>query len=167
MASQAFHRFTYHLPPPAETLAILVGCLEVTIFGLGGLANIPEFAKAYGLPLVATTFKARANVGPSEMSQVDAKETAKEDKRQEAWIMSTVARNIQNGCVILALGLYVRDRRALGIAMVANLITTTSDALIVSKYGVEETFWGHVFGMANSVLIGGSLLYWKRGDPWW
>lgn len=81
--------------------------------------------------------------------------------------MSTVARNIQNGCVILALGLYVRDRRALGIAMVANLITTTSDALIVSKYGVEETFWGHVFGMANSVLIGGSLLYWKRGDPWW
>ena len=168
MASQTFRDIYAHMPPPAETLAILVGTMELTVFGLGGLANPVEFAKGYGLPLLPATSKTQT-AGPSEVSKADAKNDQQNSpgRRQEAWILSTVARNIQNGAVLLALGLYARDRRALGIAVSAGLITTVADAVIVQYYGVKEAVWGHVFGIVNSIAIGGSLLYWRREDKLW
>ncbi|KAK3071999.1 hypothetical protein LTR53_007629 [Teratosphaeriaceae sp. CCFEE 6253] len=163
MASGAFQSFRANLPPPAECLAILVGCMELTVFGLGGLANPFEFCKGYGIPwLPSLTSK-----GPRALEAGSDDTEDEVSKTQQAYVAAIAARNIQNGVLLLTLGMYARDRRALGIAVTAGLITTVADALIVQWYGVKEAVWGHVFGIFNSAAIGGSLLYWGRNDPLW
>nr|POF06996.1 hypothetical protein CFP56_31620 [Quercus suber] len=87
--------FWAHLPPPAECLALLLGCAEVTIFGLGGLANRTAFAQAYGLPL------------SSETSPPDERTSSNNngDKRtHEALVAAIAARNLHNGVLLLVLG---------------------------------------------------------------
>ena len=159
--SQAFRDFRAGLPPPAECLAILVGCMEVTIFGLGGFANPLEFSRGFGVPMLPA--------GSTTASSSDGK-SARDDevqKTQQAYITAIAARNLQNGILLLTLGCYLRDRRALGIAVACGLVATVGDALIVQYYGVKEAIWGHVFGIVNSAAIGGSLLYWSRTDKLW
>ncbi|KAI7403665.1 hypothetical protein KC336_g14192, partial [Hortaea werneckii] len=87
-------------------------------------------------------------------------------KTQEGYIMAIAARNLQNGVLLLTLGCYVRDRRALGIAVASGVVTTVSDALIVWAQGPEASsyIWGHLIGVVNSIAIGGSLLYWGKGE---
>ncbi|KAK3629534.1 hypothetical protein LTR56_017963 [Elasticomyces elasticus] len=155
--SSAFQTFRANLPPPAECLAILVGCMELTVFGLGGLANPLEFTKGYGLPLITS----------SSTSATSTEKATDDEKKQQAYVAAIAARNVQNGILLLTLGCYVRDRRALGFAVMAGLITTVADTLIVQWYGAKDAVWGHVFGMFNSAAIGGSLLYWGRNDPLW
>ncbi|TKA62043.1 hypothetical protein B0A55_11325 [Friedmanniomyces simplex] len=156
--SSAFQSFRANLPPPAECLAILVGCMELTVFGLGGLANPLEFSKGYGLPLLTASSTSSGDITTKDKEN---------DKTQQAYVAAIAARNIQNGVLLLTLGCYVRDRRALGFAVAAGLVATVADTLIVQYYGVKEAVWGHVFGVFNSAAIGGSLLYWGRNDPWW
>ncbi|KAK0345359.1 hypothetical protein LTR91_004440 [Friedmanniomyces endolithicus] len=158
--SSAFDSFRANLPPPAECLAILVGCMELTVFGLGGLANPVEFCKGYGLPLITSSSTTSSDMTTKTKDSDD-------DKLQQAYVAAIAARNIQNGVLLLTLGCYVRDRRALGVAVAAGLIATVADTLIVQYYGLKEAVWGHVFGVFNCVAIGGSLLYWGRYDPWW
>ena len=158
--------FYAHLPPPAECLAILVGCAELTVFGLGGLANPVEFAKGYGLPL-----------SPSSTSQkqpdaIDASSEQNENaddvqKTQTALVCAIAARNVTSGMLILGFACYTRDRRALGCVIIANVITTLADALIVRWSGNKSQVFGHATGVVNSLAIGGSLLYWRREDTWW
>ncbi|KAK5719431.1 hypothetical protein LTR15_007955 [Elasticomyces elasticus] len=155
--SSAFQTFRANLPPPAECLAILVGCMELTVFGLGGLANPLEFTKGYGLPLITS----------SSTSATSSEKATADEKKQQAYVAAIAARNVQNGILLLTLGCYVRDRRALGFAVMAGLITTVADTLIVQWYGAKDAVWGHVIGMFNSAAIGGSLLYWGRNDPLW
>jgi len=154
-------RETYqHLPPPAETLAILLGCMELSVFGLGGLANPLEFSKGYGLPLTSSS-SVQTESSPTTNSE------AKHKTQQEALIAAIAARNVQNGVLLLTFGLYFRDRRALGVVVAAGLVATVADAWIVWAYGVKDAVWGHVFGVFNSAAIGGSLLYWGRADKLW
>ncbi|KAK3647759.1 hypothetical protein LTR56_000717 [Elasticomyces elasticus] len=155
--SSAFQTFRANLPPAAECLAILVGCMELTVFGLGGLANPLEFVKGYGLPLITS----------SSTSATSSEKATDNEKKQQAYVAAIAARNVQNGILLLTLGCYVRDRRALGFAVMAGLVTTVADTLIVQWYGAKDAVWGHVFGMFNSAAIGGSLLYWGRNDPLW
>jgi hypothetical protein len=165
MASQAFNNFRANLPPPAECLAILVGVAEVSIFGLAGLANPLEFSKGYGLPFnpASASQKHPGALESSEQEQSKAKEV---EKTQAAYVAAIAARNIQNGVLLLVLGLHVRDRRALGTAIAAGAVTTVADTLIVQAYGVKEMVWGHAFGIFNCFAIGYSLLAWGREDPW-
>jgi hypothetical protein len=166
MASQAYQNFRAGLPPPAECLAILVGCLELTVFGLGGLANPVEFAKGYGLPLISKS-TTQAHPGAVESSDDEKSKDADVQRTQQAYIAAIAARNLHNGILLLTLGCYVRDRRALGIAIASGLVTTVGDVLIVQWYGVKDAVWGHVFGVVNSAAIGYSLLHWGRNDKLW
>lgn len=79
-------------------------------------------------------------------------------------MQAIAARNMQNGALILTLALYTRDRTALGIAVGLGVITTLADTLIVRSKGVQETVAFHGIGILNSLLLGGSLLYWGRED---
>lgn len=147
------------LPPPAECLAILVGVAELTLFGLGGLANTTEFAKGYGLPLPS------ASKSPSELEAGTDKD--KEVHRTQSALVSAIAaRNIQNGIVILAFACYWRDRRALGTVLLGSLVTTFADLVLVKWYGAQEAVFGHVIGVVNTSCIGGALLYWSRDGKW-
>lgn len=163
MASQSFRNFYEHLPPPAECLAILVGCVELTVFGLGGIANPLEFSKGYGLPIVPSTSNTDTSIRSSTQK---ADQAEKESRNQRALIAAIAARNAQNGILLLTFALYTRDRKSLGIAVVAGLVATVADTLIVRAYGVQEAVFGHVFGIFNCCAIGGSLLYWNRSDVW-
>lgn len=167
MSTFTRHDLWANLPPPAECLGILLGCAEITIFGLGGLANRVEFSKAYGLPIVRAS-TTQTHPGALEAQDATEKTTGSQAERtQEALIAAIAARNLQNGVLLVALGCYVRDRRALGVAVLVGLVTTGADLWIVQSYGVREAAFGHVFGLFNSLAIGGSLLYWARTDPWW
>jgi hypothetical protein len=53
------------------------------------------------------------------------------------------------------------------VTVLAGLVATVADTVIVRRYGVKEKVWGHVVGVVNSVAVGGSLLYWGRGDRLW
>ncbi|TKA41814.1 hypothetical protein B0A54_08240 [Friedmanniomyces endolithicus] len=139
--SSAFESFRANLPPPAECLAILVGCMELTVFGLGGLANPVEFCKGYGLPLI--TSSSSSTTSSDTITKINDSDN---DKLQQAYVAAIAARNIQNGVLLLTLGCYVRDRRALGVAVAAGLVATVADTLIVQYYGLKEAVWGHVFG---------------------
>lgn len=145
--------FYANLPPPAECLAILVGCAELTVFGLGGLANPVEWSKAYGLPVRTA-------------KSTDTEEARKTEQNQLALVSAIAARNTANGVLTLALACYARDRRALGIAVLCNVVTTLADTVLVRWYGAQDMVFGHVVGIVNSIGIGGALLYWGRGDPW-
>lgn len=164
MASQSFSNFYTHLPPPAECLAILVGFAELSIFGLAGLANPVEFANGYGLP-ISNTASSQDQTSAIEASSDDTKTS--DDKTKQALIAAIAARNVQNGILILTLACYTRDRRSLGLAITAGLVTTVADALIVQWYGVKDKVFGHYIGVFNSFAIGGSLLYWGRQDRWY
>jgi len=152
------------LPPPAECLAILVGVAELTLFGLGGLANTTEFAKGYGLPLPSSSKSPRSLEAGAAKANSDSEEVK---RTQSALVAAIAARNIQNGIVILAFACYWRDRRALGTVIAAGLVTTVADLLLVKWYGAQEAVWGHVIGVVNSSAIGGALLYWSRDGQWW
>lgn len=148
MASNlSFRDHFAYLPPPAECLAILVGCAECVVFGLGGLTDPTAFAKGYGI----------------KTSDADSPETK---KTQQGLIRAIAARNIQNGVLILTFAMYTRDRRSLGLAIAYGVITTIADTWIVNAVGVKELAAGHAVGILNSLLIGGSLLYWGREDKY-
>ncbi|KAK4542499.1 hypothetical protein LTR36_006751 [Oleoguttula mirabilis] len=164
--SSAFNNFRAGLPPPAECLAIGVGCMELTMFGLAGILNPVEFAKGFGVPMTSPS-STGSHAGALEASSEDKTTSEKVKNTQEAYIAAIAARNLQNGILLLTLGCYVRDRRALGIAVAAGLVTTVADAFIVQAYGVKDAMFGHLIGIANSLLIGGSLLYWGRDDKLW
>jgi len=163
MASQTFQNFRAGLPAPAECLAILVGIAEVSVFGLAALASPAEFGNSYGIPMTSSS---AVKQHPDTLKSGEKEEMRSQDvqRTQQAYIAAIAARNIHNGVVILTLACYLRDRRALGVAIVANVVTTAADFLIVKSYGVKDTIWEHVFGMVSSLTIGGSLLYWARDD---
>jgi hypothetical protein len=69
--------------------------------------------------------------------------------------------------LLLTFGLVLRDRRSLGVAVLAGLVATVADTAIVRAYGVKDKIAGHYVGVFNSLAIGGSLLYWGRNDPLW
>ena len=151
MASRLTQTTTFqYLPPPAECLAILLGLAEVSIFGLAGLTGPTEFAKGLGVPISAP--------------KTESEELTTTQKTQRALSQLIAARNVQNGALILTFALYTRDRRSLGIAIAAGVITTLADAVVVNAYGLKDVVAFHAIGVVNSVLIGGSLLYWGRED---
>ncbi|KXL46275.1 hypothetical protein M433DRAFT_134105 [Acidomyces richmondensis BFW] len=166
MASQAFKNFRAGLPAPAECLAILVGIAEVSVFGLAALANPLEFGNSYGIPMTSST-ALQQHPGALQSSEIENKRSRDVHRTQQAYITAIAARNIHNGILILTFACYLRDRRALGIAIAAKLFTTAADFLIVKSYGVKDMVWSHVFGMVSSLTIGGSLLYWGRDDKLW
>ncbi|EME45803.1 hypothetical protein DOTSEDRAFT_128280 [Dothistroma septosporum NZE10] len=153
MASRLTSTTTFqYLPPPAECLAILLGLAELSLFGLAGLTGPVEFSRGLGLPIDAP----KSESEPPTTSQ----------KTQRALSQLIAARNMQNGALILTFALYTRDRRSLGIAVAAGVITTVADVVVVNAYGLKDVVAFHAIGVVNSVLIGGSLLYWGRGDAW-
>lgn len=141
-----------HLPPPAECLAILLGCAECIVFGLGGLSSPLDYSRGYGLPIDAAA---------------EGTEATENQKTQKALVQALAARHLQNGALILTLGLYTRDRVALGFAVVYGVISTLTDSLIVKNYGINHLAGGHVIGVLNSLAVGGALLYWRRDDKLW
>lgn len=82
-------------------------------------------------------------------------------------VAAIAARNVQNGVLLLTFGLVLRDRRSLGVAVLAGLVATVADTVIVQAYGVKDKIVGHYIGIFNSLVVGGSLLYWGRNDPLW
>ncbi|CZT24020.1 uncharacterized protein RCC_09737 [Ramularia collo-cygni] len=142
-----------HLPPPAECLAILLGCAECIVFGLGGLSSPADYARGYGLPIDA----------PTEEGQ----ELTDNQKTQKALVTALAARHVQNGVLILTLGLYTRERTALGFAVAYGVISTLADSFIVKSYGINHLAGAHVIGFLNSLVVGGALLCWRRDDKLW
>jgi Domain of unknown function (DUF4267) len=165
MASTSRNLF-HHLPPPAECLAILIGTAELTIFGIAGLANPTQWAEGFGIPTLPPS-ATQQHPGAIEASPAELAKDKEVQDAQKALIAACAARNIQNGLLLFTFGLVLRDRKALGIATALGVITTGTDYFVVKWYGVEEAAFGHVIGVANSLLVGGSLLYWRRDDPWW
>jgi len=159
---EAARSFYENLPPPAECLAILVGCAQLTVFGLGGLANPISWARTYGLPIVPAS---RLQRQQSSTEQTKAAEEA--EKTQIALISALTARNVRHGVVIVAAACYLRDRRAIAIALIANGISAISDALIVNWFGDAEQTAGHATGLVGTLALGSFLLRWRRDDPWW
>lgn len=155
-------QFYANLPPPAECLAILVGLSQLTVFGLGGIANPLSWSKAYGLPIVQAP-RLRRRQASSEESQ--AAEEA--EKAQIALVSALSARSIQSGVLILALACYARDRRAVGIALIVHGVSSLADSLIVRWFGNTDQAAGHLATLAGSLGIGSILLRWTREDAWW
>jgi len=167
MATQARNLFS-HLPPPAEVLAILIGTAELTIFGLAGFANPSQWAKGFGLPtLLESRASSQKHPGAIENAPAEDKELTEVEKTQKALIAAVAARNIQHGILLLIAGVWTRDRRLLGITIMVGLVSTVTDYCAVNWYGVKEAAGGHLIGVANCLLVGGSLLFWRRDDPWW
>lgn len=149
--------FLSNCPPPAESLALLLGCAQLSIFGLAGLSDPDGWAAGYGLPLVA----------PKSVESSSPADKAQQAQVQRALVAATAARNVTNGVLILGLGAWLRDRRALGLAIACNVLTTVADTLIVRWFGVEKQASGHLIGVVNSTAVGMVLLKWGRDDPWW
>jgi hypothetical protein len=155
----------HHLPPPAECLALVIGTLELLPFGILGLRNPAFFADGYGLPISNNT---TANNGSTETKPNSSGLSPEaEQQTKKALVAAIAARNVQNGVLLLTFGLVLRDRRSLGVAVLAGLIATVADTVIVRTYGVKDKVGGHYVGIFNSLAIGGSLLYWGRNDPLW
>jgi hypothetical protein len=159
------HNLFQNLPPLAECLALVIGTLELLPFGIIGLRNPAFFADGYGLPISnkpsssdATTI---AKPNPSGLSP------EAEEQTKKALVAAIAARNVQNGILLLTFGLVLRDRRSLGVAVLAGLVATLADTVIVRAYGIKDKIAGHYVGVFNSLAIGGSLLYWGRHDPLW
>lgn len=164
-----FQRF-----PPAECLALFIATLELVPFGIVGLSNPTVFADGFGLPLQKSTNPLSDSSKRSadelfteqttESSSSSASSTKEDQKTKEALVAAIAARNVQNGILLFTFGLVLRDRRSLGVAVAAGLITTLADAVIVNAYGMKDKLGGHFIGVFNSLAIGGSLLYWERYD---
>lgn len=152
-----------NLPPPAECLAILVGCAELIVSGIGGLSDAAAFGKSYGVeidsPAAAVETTNKEPPAPPPL-------LTRNQKTQKALVQAISFRNIQNGAVILTLACYTRDRKALGFALLYGAMSSLADAAIVSKYGIKELAGAHGVTMLNYLMLGGSLLYWARSDPW-
>lgn len=155
-----------NLPPPAECLAILIGVAEITVFGFAGLAKPSQWAEGFGIPTLPPS-KTQQHPGAIEASSTETAKDQEVQDAQKALIAACAARNIEKGILLLTFGLVLRDRKALGIAVAMGMVTTAADYLVVKWYGVKEAAFGHGIGFMNSLLIGGSLLYWQRNDPWW
>jgi hypothetical protein len=164
MSTQTRNIF-HHLPPPAECLALVIGTLELLPFGIIGLRNPAFFADGYGLPIS----NAPTSSEPSTSSKPNTSGLSPEAEQQtkKALVAAIAARNVQNGILLLTFGLLLRDRRSLGVAVMAGLVATVADTVIVRAYGVKDKIAGHYVGIFNSLVIGGSLLYWGRDDPLW
>ena len=146
------------LPPPAECLAILIGCAELSIFGIRGISNPRGWLQGFGLPPLDQ---------PSVRISTDTDRSKQDDRRnihsaQRALIDALAARNVQNGALILTFALVLKDRRALGVTVLAGLITTMADTVVAWRYGVKGAVLGHLMGIANCIGIGGALLTWQR-----
>ncbi|KAI0616332.1 DUF4267 domain-containing protein [Pyrenophora tritici-repentis] len=128
-----------------------------------GLRNPTFFADGYGLPITgdSSTSSPSAKRAPAESTCEEDQETKK------ALVVAIAARNVQNGILLAIFGLVLRDRRSLGVAVMAGLVATVADTVIVRAYGAQEKIAGHYVGIFNSLAIGGSLLYWGRNDPLW
>jgi hypothetical protein len=155
----------HHLPPPAECLALLIGTLELLPFGIIGLRNPAFFAEGYGLPISNTPTSDDTSTSSKPNSSGLSPEA--EHNTKKALVAAIAARNLQNGILLLTFGVVLRDRRSLGVAVMAGLIATVADVVIVRAYGVKDKIAGHYVGVFNSLAIGGSLLYWGRDDPLW
>jgi hypothetical protein len=105
--------------------------------------------------------------GALESSPGESIQEKEAQKKQMALITAIAARNIQNGLLMLTFGVWLRDRKALGIVAILGTVTTTTDYFVVKAYGVKDAAAGHLIGVFNCILVGGSLLYWGRTDPWW
>ncbi|KAF2825227.1 hypothetical protein CC86DRAFT_467730 [Ophiobolus disseminans] len=162
MSTQTRNLF-HHLPPPAECLALIVGALELLPFGILGLRNPAVFADGYGLPIANDT----SSSNTSTNGNASGLSPEAEQQTKKALVAAIAARNVQNGILLLTFGLVLRDRRSLGVAVMAGLVATVADTVIVRAYGVKDKIAGHYIGIFNSLAIGGSLLYWGRNDPLW
>lgn len=149
------------LPPPAECLAILIGCAELSIFGIRGLSNPAGWLQGFGLPVLQSSGTTRDQ---TEASQSERSNSEDVHDAQRALVEALATRNIQNGVLILTFACFLRDRRALGIAVLAGLITTISDTLVTWRYGARNAVLGHLVGVANCAGIGGGLLLWGRQE---
>ncbi|KZM25611.1 uncharacterized protein EKO05_0001871 [Ascochyta rabiei] len=164
MATHARNIFK-HLPPPAECLALFIATLELVPFGIAGLSNPVTFADGYGLPIQkSANTSSNSTTGSSSTNTSSAEE---DQKTKKALVAAVAARNVQNGVLLLTFGLVLRDRRSLGVAVMAGLVATLADTVIVNAYGAKDKIAGHYIGIFNSLAIGGSLLYWGRNDPLW
>ena len=152
------------LPPPAECLAILIGTAEITLFGLAGFANPSSFATGFGLPIAPSPSSSGDKTASLEANTPH--EASQSANTQRGLTLALAARNGEKGLTLLAFACYWRDRRALGTCVLAGLITTAADYLVVKWYGAKEAAAGHVIGMANCGLIGGALLYYTRDSAW-
>ena len=172
----------HHLPPPAECFALIIGTLELIPFGIVALRNPVSFSEGYGLPIsnsqnnksIATATHNSSSDGlfteannNATTSSPQKSPTSEGDDTKQALVAAIAARNVQNGILLLTFGLVLRDRRSLGIAVLAGLVTTAADTAIVQAYGAKDKIAGHYVGIFNSLVIGGSLLYWGRDDPLW
>jgi hypothetical protein len=90
-----------------------------------------------------------------------------EQQTKKALVAAIAARNVQNGILLFTFGLVLKDRRSLGVAVMAGFVATVADTVIVRAYGAQDKIAGHYIGIFNSLAIGGSLLYWGRNDPLW
>jgi hypothetical protein len=175
MATQArnfFQRF-----PPAECLALFIATLELIPFGIAGLSNPVAFGEGYGLPIqrsssTSSSSTKRSAPGLSTDSTTESSTTTsnsfeEDQKTKKALVAAIAARNVQNGLLLFTFGLVLRDRRSLGVAIMAGLVATLADTVIVKAYGAKDKIAGHYVGVFNSLAIGGSLLYWGRNDPLW
>ncbi|KAJ4382573.1 hypothetical protein N0V86_001795 [Didymella sp. IMI 355093] len=175
MTSQArtfFQRF-----PPAECLALFIATLELVPFGIAGLSNPTAFADGFGLPLQTSSSTSSSSTkrnadsllseSTTESSSTSVSSSEEDQKTKKALVAAIAARNVQNGILLFTFGLVLRDRRSLGVAVAAGLITTLADTVIVNAYGAKDKIAGHYVGVFNSLAIGGSLLYWGRHDPLW
>lgn len=160
MATQTRNLFQ-HLPPPAECLALFIATLEIVPFGVMGLRNPSFFADGYGLPITSSSDASSASAKRSSAVREQDQQTKK------ALVAAIAARNIQNGILLATFGLVLRDRRSLGVAVMAGLVATVADTVIIGMYGAKDKMAGHYVGIFNSLAIGGSLLYWGRNDPLW
>jgi hypothetical protein len=156
----------HHLPPPAECLAILIGTAELTIFGIAGLASPAGLATGFGIPLLPAS-SSQKHPGALESSPEESKQATEIRNSQKALIAAIAARNIQNGILLLTFGAWFRDRKTLGLLTILGVVTTATDYVVVKAYGVKEAAGGHLFGVFNCLLVGGSLLWWGRDDPWY
>ena len=159
--SNLFH----HLPPPAECLALIIGTLELLPFGIIGLRNPALFADGYGLPI--SDAPASSDASTSSKSNTSTPSREAEQQTKKALVAAIAARNVQNGILLLTFGLVLRDRRSLGVAVMAGLVATVADTVIVRAYGVKDKIAGHYVGIFNSLVVGGSLLYWGQHDTLW
>lgn len=168
MTTQTRNLFS-HLPPPAECLAIFIATLELVPFGIAGLRDPVTFAEGYGLPILNSREKQTPSTSPnrSTNSSLNDKSSEEDQRTKKALVAAIAARNVQNGILLFTFGLVLRDRRSLGVAVMAGFVATAADTVIVKAYGAKDKIVGHYVGVFNSLAIGGSLLYWGRNDPLW
>lgn len=150
-----FRHFSSSFPSTAISLAILIGTAELTVFGARGLTNPSGFLQGFGLPVL---YKSSTSTRLIEPDASKDESSAEIHPAQRALVEALAARNIQNGVLILTFACFVRDRRALGVAVTAGLVTTIADTLVVWRYGTPKAVYGHLVGIGNCLGIGGSLL---------